>query len=384
MSSKLIAIVGPSGTGKSTSIQFLNPKETYLINVARKELPFRGAERLYNVENKNYSEIDDIGKITELLLSISKNAPWIKKIVLDDAIYSMSFLMMKKAQEVGFTKFVTLAQIVTNMLTTARRLRSDLTVFYVTHSESIEDGDKIVGQKMKTIGKALDSQIVLEGLFTIVLYTHVDYDENGLPSYHFVTNRYKNYSAKSPQDMFPDILIDNNLGNVCKAVEEYYAEPLDVIAKTEGLAATAANPAAPALTQKVAASVQQAPIQNVPEPVIIEDLPKTEPKAKTVKKTVEVANPETKDAAAMNLPVPEVKKDSELEFTMSDPFALQTKPLADVAKEIVSNPPEAALPSFLNGSLDGAEENQSTQFAPDSEAHEDDGDVIAQLSPEAF
>lgn len=101
MSSKLIAIVGPSGTGKSTSIQFLNPKETYLINVARKELPFRGAERLYNTENKNYSEIDDIGKITELLLSISNNAPWIKKVVLDDAIYTMAFLMMKKAQEVG-------------------------------------------------------------------------------------------------------------------------------------------------------------------------------------------------------------------------------------------------------------------------------------------
>jgi ABC-type phosphate transport system ATPase subunit len=48
MSSKLIAIVGPSGTGKSTSIRSLNPKETFIINVARKELPFRGAEKLYN------------------------------------------------------------------------------------------------------------------------------------------------------------------------------------------------------------------------------------------------------------------------------------------------------------------------------------------------
>ena len=44
-----IAIVGPSGEGKSTSygqvpelgIKGLNPKETVVINVAGKDLPFR-------------------------------------------------------------------------------------------------------------------------------------------------------------------------------------------------------------------------------------------------------------------------------------------------------------------------------------------------------
>ena len=48
-----IAIVGKSGTGKSTSYgQFpdlgilgLNPKETVIINVAGKDLPFRGWEK---------------------------------------------------------------------------------------------------------------------------------------------------------------------------------------------------------------------------------------------------------------------------------------------------------------------------------------------------
>lgn len=224
MSSKLIAIVGPSGTGKSTSVRTLNPKETFIINVARKELPFKGAEKLYNLESKNYMEVDDINQITALLQQISEKAPHIKNIVMDDAIYSMSFLMMKKVNEIGFAKFSNLAKDVTNMLTTARKLRNDLKVFYITHSENVEDNGHIVGQKIKTIGKALDSQIVLEGLFTICLYTHIGEDKDENATYHFVTNRFRNYPAKSPMDMFSETLIPNDLQAVCDTIDSYYAE----------------------------------------------------------------------------------------------------------------------------------------------------------------
>ena len=41
------------------------------------------------------------------------------------------------------------------MLTSARKLRNDLKVFYITHSENIEDDGHIVGQKIKTIGERL-------------------------------------------------------------------------------------------------------------------------------------------------------------------------------------------------------------------------------------
>ena len=38
----LIAIVGASGTGKSSSLRNLDAGETFVINVASKPLPFKG------------------------------------------------------------------------------------------------------------------------------------------------------------------------------------------------------------------------------------------------------------------------------------------------------------------------------------------------------
>ncbi|MBQ5476117.1 MAG: hypothetical protein IIT65_15935 [Lachnospiraceae bacterium] len=43
----LIAIVGASGSGKSTSVRNLNPEETFIINVASKPLPFKGWKTNY-------------------------------------------------------------------------------------------------------------------------------------------------------------------------------------------------------------------------------------------------------------------------------------------------------------------------------------------------
>lgn len=45
----LIAIVGSSGVGKSSSIRTLNPAETFIINVASKPLPFKGWRSKYTI-----------------------------------------------------------------------------------------------------------------------------------------------------------------------------------------------------------------------------------------------------------------------------------------------------------------------------------------------
>jgi hypothetical protein len=222
MSSKLIGIVGATGTGKSTSIKHLDHKETFIINVAKKELPFKGSEKLYNVENKNYKEIDDANEITRLLKVISEKAPHIKNIVIEDSNYIMGFNIVSKATEVGFTKFSIMAKDMVDLFRTARMLRDDITVFYFTHPETIEDAGEIVGYKIKTAGKLIDNQVLLEGLLTVCLYTYVEENKDGTSSYSLLTNRFKKYPAKSPDGMFKEIKIENNLQQVITQVKEYY------------------------------------------------------------------------------------------------------------------------------------------------------------------
>lgn len=222
MASKLIGIVGGTGTGKSTSIKHLDPKETYIINVARKELPFKGSSKMYNAENKNYKEVDEIVEITRLLKTISEKAEHIKNVIIEDSNYMMAFRMAEKATEVGFTKFSVLAKDMVDLFKEARKLRDDLKIFYFTHPDTVEDSGEIVSYKMKTSGRALDNQIVLEGLFTICLYTHVEEKKEGTAEYYFITNRYKKYPAKSPDGMFEEVKMPNNLQLVVDKINEYY------------------------------------------------------------------------------------------------------------------------------------------------------------------
>jgi ABC-type dipeptide/oligopeptide/nickel transport system ATPase component len=219
---KVVAIVGPSGSGKSTSAKYLNPETSYIINTAGKELPFKGSEKLYNSENKNHyvpsSAVDALNK----LKVISEKAIHVKDVILEDSNYFMSFNLINKASEVGFTKFSIMAKDMLALIQESKKLRDDLIIYYFTHSEEIKDGEDIVGHKIKTSGKAIDSQIVMEGLFTVVLYTLVE-TKGDKAEFKFVTNRLGTIPAKSPMEMFTDLKIDNNLQLVSDTIREYYS-----------------------------------------------------------------------------------------------------------------------------------------------------------------
>ena len=95
-------ILGKSGTGKSTSIKGLDPKETIVLNVLKKKLPFKGSASLYNTTNKNIFTVDEYNQLINLLQSIDSSAPHIKNIIIDDMIYIMRKEYFKRAKESGY------------------------------------------------------------------------------------------------------------------------------------------------------------------------------------------------------------------------------------------------------------------------------------------
>ena len=153
----LIAIVGQSGAGKSSSIRNLNPAETFIINVASKPLPFKGWRSKYTIWNKenpqgNYINTSNVQTIGQILNYINTKRPEIKNVIIDDGQYLMSFEYMDRAAEKGFQKFTDIAQRFYSVLKTSILMRDDLNVIMTCHSENIGTADE-PHFKIKTLGK---------------------------------------------------------------------------------------------------------------------------------------------------------------------------------------------------------------------------------------
>lgn len=81
--SNFVICLGASGSGKSTSIKSLDPKETIVINVLGKRLPFKGSNSMYNTENKNLFKVASWDSVLKLLNKINKSLSNVKNIIID-------------------------------------------------------------------------------------------------------------------------------------------------------------------------------------------------------------------------------------------------------------------------------------------------------------
>lgn len=203
-----VIIYGPSGMGKSSSIEPFGENEVLYINVTGKRLPFR----------KKFTYMmttDDVDKIKR---AMSKCPDHIKVIIIDDAGYLMTNQFMRghsgdKSGGNTFDLFNNIADTFWGLLNYIKTLPEDKIVYLTMHEDMNDYGIR----KLRTIGKLLNEKVCIEGMCTVVLRA-----ETMGGKYSFVTQNEGNDISKSPKGMFEDIRIPNDLKAVDTAIREYW------------------------------------------------------------------------------------------------------------------------------------------------------------------
>ena len=194
-----ILVLGASGTGKSASMRNFKKGEVGIINVASKPLPFKTDLQTFN--SYDYDEIK---------AALMNNK--VKTYVIDDSQYLLAFANFQRACEKGYDKFTQFAVDFKLLLDTIVHGTSNDTVVYLLHHTEVTDTGAV---KAKTIGKMLDQQLTVEGLFSVVLLAQTDGEH-----YTFITNGQP--PAKTPIGMFEQKEIPNDLKAVDETIREYW------------------------------------------------------------------------------------------------------------------------------------------------------------------
>lgn len=180
-----------------------NSEDVRVLNVASKPFPFRNVNKLKKADKATYAMIKGAVSSGQSL-----------SYVIDDAQYLMAFESFEKANETGYTKFTLMAKNYEEMLRYIQEDTSPDTIVYIMQHIDTDENGKV---KAKTLGKMLDQQLTIEGLFTIVLLAKADEKRH-----YFVTQSDGTNPCKSPMGMFDDIEIDNDLKMVDDTIREYY------------------------------------------------------------------------------------------------------------------------------------------------------------------
>ena len=216
--SESVMIMGKSGSGKSSGLENLNPKDTAIVNVIGKKLPFKNKFLPIKDKTGNVFISDNTEKIFAFLDYVNAQRPEIKNIIIDDSQYIMVNHFMREHSNCGkgnavFSLYNDIGDRFWNLINKTKSLRDDIIVYFLHHSEVTENGET----KAKSVGKMLDSQVNIEGMFTICLLAVC---ENG--EHCFYTKSNGATPTKTPKGMFASEKIPNDISLVSKAIVEYY------------------------------------------------------------------------------------------------------------------------------------------------------------------
>ena len=220
--SKLIAVMGESGSGKTTAMRTLDPATTFYIDTDGKGLSWKGwRDQYHGATGKggplpNYFKVRDISLIRACVEKVATDPKYanVKTIVIDTLNTAMVDKEVKGMREKGYDKWIDLASYVWDLIEAAGNMRDDLTVIITFHAETVRDDLGYTFTHIKTNGRKLE-KLVLESLFTTVLLARVnDKGENVFCS------KLTNATCKAPMGALEDE-VPNDMQAVLNALADY-------------------------------------------------------------------------------------------------------------------------------------------------------------------
>jgi len=213
----LIAIVGHSGSGKSTSLRNLDPETTYILDLERKGFPFRNANRF------NVIPVENANAFPRLLEKVLKEDDCETIVVESFTKYVEQVNTLATNSFKGYDIWAFYNRTIRNMLDS---IKNDKATIIFTAVDDIVKIPQITGgetshRRVKVQGKVHEGAVEKE--FLMVLFTEVRKNEKTEKmEYFFQTNTDGVTSAKTPMGMFDEQLIPNDIVTVLDKVEEYY------------------------------------------------------------------------------------------------------------------------------------------------------------------
>ena len=206
---KMLLIIGEGGSGKTSSLKNLSPKEHFYIDCDKKGLNYKGWKEDY-IEKKNYFKTNDGEIVSKLLQEISNNKPEFKYVTIDTINSIMIADEMKRMKGKSYNEWQDLAKCIFDLIDIVPDLRDDLTVIFIGHTQTEDDGFT----RLLTNGRKLN-KIGLEKYFNTVLLSKAKDGE-----YIFET-RANNSTARTPMNAFDELEIPNDITKVLEVIKDY-------------------------------------------------------------------------------------------------------------------------------------------------------------------